>query len=119
MTSPKAITVIGGGLAGLTLGIGLRRHGIPVTIREAGSYPRHRVCGEFISGRGHETLARLGLRQKLLEAGATIANSAMFLSANAKSPTHPLPTPALCVSRFVLDALFANIFRELDGDLRE
>jgi 2-polyprenyl-6-methoxyphenol hydroxylase-like FAD-dependent oxidoreductase len=117
--SAKPITIIGGGLAGLTLGIGLRRHGIPVTIREAGSYPRHRVCGEFISGRGHAILARLGLREKLLEVGATTANTAMFLSGNAKSPVRPLPTPALCVSRFVIDALLANIFRESGGDLRE
>lgn len=117
--SANPITIIGGGLAGLTLGIGLRQHGIPVTIREAGHYPRHRVCGEFISGRGHETLARLGLREKLTEAGAITANTAMFLSGNAKSPARPLPNPALCVSRWVLDALLANIFRELGGELRE
>src|ERR1035441_4912314 len=34
-------------LLGLTLGIGLRQRGIPVTVLEAGHYPRHRVCGEF------------------------------------------------------------------------
>jgi menaquinone-9 beta-reductase len=116
---PKPITIIGGGLAGLTLGIGLRRYHIPVTIWEAGRYPRHRVCGEFISGRGHETLARLSLREQLIEAGAITASTAMFLSGNAKSPARPLPKPALCLSRFVLDAMLANVFRELGGDLRE
>ena len=35
-----------------------------------GHYPRHRVCGEFISGHGQETLRRLGLLELLLEAGA-------------------------------------------------
>jgi hypothetical protein len=115
----RPITIIGGGLAGLTLGIGLRREGIPVTIREAGHYPRHRVCGEFISGRGQETLARLGLRDELIKAGAIAATTAMFLSGNAKSPARPLAKPALCLSRFVLDALLGNVFRELGGDLHE
>ena len=58
---PEQITIVGGGLAGLTLGIGLLQRGVPVTVWEAGRYPRHRVCGEFISGRGSASLARLGL----------------------------------------------------------
>ncbi len=119
MGNLRTITIVGGGLAGLTLGIGLRRQGIPVTIWEAGHYPRHRVCGEFISGRGQETLARLGLREQLIQAGAITSNTAMFLSGNAKSPARPLPKPALCISRFVLDTLLAKMFRDLGGRLRE
>ena len=61
MAALKPITIIGGGLAGLTLGIGLRRRGIPATILEMGDYPRHRLCGEFISGGGRQVLERLGL----------------------------------------------------------
>ena len=56
MTLLKPITIVGGGLAGLTLGIGLRQRGVPVKILEAGSYPRQRVCGEFISGNGQAVL---------------------------------------------------------------
>ena len=43
------LTIAGGGLAGLSLGIALRSRGVPVRVIEAASYPRHRVCGEFIS----------------------------------------------------------------------
>src|SRR5579883_1488023 len=84
------ITIVGGGLAGLTLGIGLRQRGVPVTVWEAGHYPRHRVCGEFISGRGQETLARLGLREKLEQAGVISARTAAFFSVRAASPVHEL-----------------------------
>src|SRR5215475_7875177 len=119
MGNLRTITIVGGGLAGLTLGIGLRRQDIPVTIWEAGHYPRHRVCGEFISGRGQETLARLGLRDQLIQAGAISAHTAMFLSGTAKSAARPLPRPALCLARFVLDTILADIFRELGGELRE
>src|SRR5579863_2989570 len=76
MTEP--VTIIGGGLSGLTLGIGLRQRDVPVTIHESGDYPRHRVCGEFISGRGQLVLDRLGLLADFKSAGAIYARTAMF-----------------------------------------
>ena len=118
MPQLKSITIIGGGLAGLTLGIGLRQEGIPVVIWETSHYPRHRVCGEFISGRGQEVLQRLGLIDALRAAGARPAFSAAFFSPTTQFPIHPLPAPALCLSRFVLDDLLAGRFRALGGELR-
>ena len=115
----KPVIIVGGGLAGLTLGIGLRQRGIPATIFEAGQYPRHRVCGEFISGRGQETLTRLGLRELVDRTGAVSASSAAFFSETKSSPPRPLPTPAICLSRFDLDRALADEFRRLGGDLRE
>ncbi|MCB9898586.1 MAG: NAD(P)-binding protein, partial [Planctomycetes bacterium] len=67
--SARPITIVGGGLAGLTLGIALRRHDVPVLLDEAGRYPRHRVCGEFVNGRGREVLRALRLEAGLLAAG--------------------------------------------------
>jgi menaquinone-9 beta-reductase len=93
------ITIVGGGLAGLTLGIGLRQRGVPVAVWEAGRYPRHRVCGEFISGRGQGSLARLGLLDGLRNAGAGAAVSAAFFDGQRRLAAHPLPEAALCVSR--------------------
>jgi menaquinone-9 beta-reductase len=119
MTTLKPITIVGGGLAGLTLGIGLRQKGIPVTVWEAGHYPRHRVCGEFISGRGQDVLARFGLRESFSQAGSVLARTAAFYLGRAASPVRPLSTPALCLSRFAMDALLAKHFRELGGELRE
>jgi menaquinone-9 beta-reductase len=113
----KPITIIGGGLAGLTLGIGLQRRGVPVTIHEAGTYPRHRVCGEFISGRGQATLARLGLRELFDRAGAVNAQTTAFFSATKSTEPRPLPSLAVCLSRFTLDAALAKKFRELGGEL--
>src|ERR1039458_5594216 len=78
MPAAKPITIVGGGLAGLTLGIGLRQQGIPITVWEAGHYPRHRVCGEFISGRGQDVLTRLGLRDYFAQAGLVLARTAAF-----------------------------------------
>jgi 2-polyprenyl-6-methoxyphenol hydroxylase-like FAD-dependent oxidoreductase len=115
----KPITIVGGGLAGLTLGIGLRQRGIPVTVWEAGHYPRVRVCGEFISGRGQATLGRLGLLKCFTDAGAVLARTAAFASPCASSPVRPLPQPALCLARSEMDSLLAENFRQGGGGLRE
>ncbi len=114
----KNVTIVGGGLAGLTLGIGLRQRGVPVTVWEAGRYPRHRVCGEFISGRGQESLERLGLLQGLRKAGASAAVSAAFFASRTLVAARPLPEAALCVSRFMLDAWLARQFQSLGGTLK-
>ncbi|HSY75190.1 MAG TPA: FAD-dependent monooxygenase [Dongiaceae bacterium] len=118
MSAPKPITIVGGGLAGLTLGIALRKKQISVTICEAGNYPRHRVCGEFVSGRGLEILDELGLKEKFLVAGAIEARSSIFFPGNSKSPIRELPSPALCLSRFVMDKLLADEFQTLGGELQ-
>ena len=117
MASPGTITIVGGGLAGLTLGIGLRQHGIPVSIWEAGGYPRHRVCGEFISGNGPAVLQRLGLLPLLEKAGAIHVDSAAFISGPNRSPVRNLPSPALGLSRFQMDAALAEEFQRRGGDL--
>ena len=119
MAVAKPITIVGGGLAGLTLGIGLRLREVPVTIREAGKCQRHRVCGEFISGRGQATLARLGLAGLLDRAGAIRAHTAAFFTASRSGAPRQLPAAATCLSRHILDAVLAAEFRGLGGELLE
>ena len=114
----KPITIIGGGLAGLTLGIGLRKRGVPTTILEAGHYPRHRVCGEFISGAGGQVLRSLGL-EELMQNHARLATDCAFFTTNRLLFHRPLPSQAVSVSRFHLDAALARRFRSLGGELRE
>lgn len=113
----KPITIIGGGLAGLTLGILLRRENIPVIIHEAGSYPRHRVCGEFLSGNGRAILEDLNLGPKLQQCGATEGGRCAFFIPGRRSIDFRLPERALCLSRFEMDALLANEFESSGGHL--
>ena len=70
MIFPRPITIIGGGLAGLSLGIALRRANVETQIIEAGHYPRHRVCGEFITGLDNATIELLGIGPAFAGAGS-------------------------------------------------
>lgn len=97
----KTITITGGGLTGLSIAIALRKNGVAVSLHEAGSYPRHRVCGEFISGVSRETLEALGIAESL--ADARHHRSVAWFSGNDHLRDNLLPEPALAISRHLLD----------------
>lgn len=114
--TPRRIEIVGGGLAGLSLGIALRRAAVPVTLHEAGDYPRHRVCGEFITGLGSSTIRELGLTPVLADA---LRHTEVAWSIGEATPQiQRLPAPALGLSRHLLDARLARQFAEIGGDLR-
>ncbi|PXA04568.1 hypothetical protein DDZ13_05170 [Coraliomargarita sinensis] len=112
----RPISIIGGGLAGLSLGIGLRRTGVPVTLTEAGQYPRHRVCGEFISGLSDQTIQRLGLARALSE--SVTLHRLQWYDAESLLRDDTLPAPAKGLSRWKLDESLADEFTELGGTLQ-
>jgi hypothetical protein len=116
MSAPRPIEILGGGLAGLSLGLALRRAGVPVTLHEAGDYPRHRVCGEFITALDADTRARLGLDDFLSD--AIRHHEVAWFRRAAPLLRHDLPSPALALGRHALDLRLADAFRTAGGDLR-
>lgn len=112
---PKPIEIIGGGLAGLSLGVGLLRQGVPVTVIEAGDYPRHRVCGEFITGLADETVETLGIESVF--DGALRHADVRWHAGDRPLATMRLPQAAIGISRFVLDARLAALFKACGGTL--
>ena len=112
----RPIRIIGGGLAGLALGAAMRRFGVPVTVFEAGNYPRHRVCGEFLSGVGDDELAELGIGD--VAEGAPRHEETLWFARDRRILEQRLPEPALAISRHVLDAALARSFHAAGGELR-
>ena len=111
----RVIEIIGGGLAGLSLGIALRRAGIPVVLHEAGDYPRHRVCGEFIAGLETRTLDELGVAAAL---SGALPHAEVAWSIGERAPqVQRLPSPALALIRHTLDARLAEMFNASGGEL--
>jgi menaquinone-9 beta-reductase len=116
MTPLAPIEIVGGGLAGLSLGLALRRANVPVTIFEAGDYPRHRVCGEFIAGLEPSTIERLGLAPVL--ADALRHREVAWFVRERPGIIQRLPSPAFALSRHTLDAKLASAFVAAGGELR-
>ena len=110
----RPIIIIGGGIAGLTLGVLLRQRGAPVQLWEAHDYPRHRVCGEFISGRGAELLVEL---LPNLQTQAVAAQTVRFYADGQSSKTFTLPAAGLSIARWDLDNALAKAFTAAGGEL--
>lgn len=117
MNEPRPIEILGGGLAGLGLAIGLRTAGIPVKLHDAGRYPRHRVCGEFIAGLDAATRDALHLSTHL--SPARLAHNVTWFYRGSACHAHRLPVPALCLSRHQLDQSLATAARTLGVNLQE
>lgn len=113
----KKITIVGGGLAGLTLGIALRKASVPVDVFEAGNYPRHRVCGEFVSGRGLEVLRELDLFSLLEPHSIPVRTVCFRMRGSAKELRSLLPQAGVAISRYKLDAIMAEQFAASGGML--
>ena len=95
------VTIIGGGLAGLTAAIHLSKLGINVTIFEKNTYPKHKVCGEYISNEVLPYLKYLDLDIEKLKPAKI--SKLHFSDANSKSIFTDLPLGGFGISRYVLD----------------
>ncbi len=112
----KTITIVGGGLAGLSLGIALLKRAVPVILFEAGNFPRHKVCGEFMAGVTDATLKELGIAEHMKGAGKLKTTSWYYR--DKLDRIEDLPRPAIALSRYTLDNRMAQKFKQLGGDLR-
>ena len=117
MARVKTITIAGGGLAGLSLGIALLQGDVPVVLHEAGTYPRHRVCGEFISGLTDEVAERLDISDTLSDALSHSTTS--WFVRNHRILNATLPVAARSISRYRLDQRLQKKFISYGGQLHE
>ncbi|MDI1318824.1 MAG: NAD(P)-binding protein [bacterium] len=114
----KAITIAGGGLAGLACAIRLQERGVQVTVHERKSYPLKKVCGEFLSPGGWQRLQELGAEPFLPQA-PTELRRVRFYADESHSVDFALKPFALGLSRHAMDTALARRFQQLGGTLRE
>ena len=100
------VLILGGGVAGCAASIALARKGRSVTLIEREPTPRHKVCGEFLSGEALEDLHALGIDVASLGA---VPIDYVRLAAARRAAEAPLPFPAASLTRKALDtALIAE-----------
>lgn len=109
------VAIVGGGLAGLTASIRLSLEGYRVVVFEKKEFPRHKVCGEYVSNEVIPVLKDLGVDPFIK--GATSISRFHLTATSGKGVFSELPLGAFGLSRFVLDQLLADRAVEVGAEL--
>jgi flavin-dependent dehydrogenase len=107
------LAIIGGAPAGSSAAITAARSGATVALFEARDFPRHKVCGEFVSAESLDLLARLlhdAPEATSLFASAPVIDRTRLLLGERVIEAAVSPA-ALSISRNDLDALLWNAAR--------
>jgi len=104
------VIIIGGGLAGLCNAIHLSKFGKNVSLIEKNTYPKHKVCGEYIS---NEVLPYLSfLEINPFDFGAVKIDKFQLSTTNNKLIDAKLHLGGFGISRFQLDYILAEKAKE-------
>ncbi len=117
MTRSSDVIIIGGGLAGLTCAIHLSIKGMKVLLIEKHPYPKHKVCGEYISNEVLPYLNALGFDP--FEHGATRITRLTLSTARSNSITVNLPRGGFGISRYRIDAALAKLAAEKGANITQ
>lgn len=97
------VAIVGAGLAGSSIAATLANLGWRVLLVERDSFPRHKVCGEFISPEAQATLRHLGLFAEVAALKPVSLHATAITSRHARVLRRPLPGEAWGLSRYKLD----------------
>ena len=101
------IVIIGGGLAGLSSAIHLSKNKHSVLVIEKNEYPKHKVCGEYISNEVLPYLNFLGV--DVFKLGAKRIDKFELSTPKNKLVKANLPLGGFGISRYCLDNQLAKV----------
>ncbi len=105
------IIVVGGGLAGLCCALHLQKFGVKILLIEKHPFPRHKVCGEYVS---NEVLPYLKfLTIDPIAEGAVSIDCFEISTRQGEIIESTLPLGGFGMSRYALDKL---LFEEINGN---
>ncbi|MHB1105695.1 MAG: NAD(P)/FAD-dependent oxidoreductase [Lutibacter sp.] len=100
------VVIVGGGLAGLTSAIHLSKFGVIVLVIEKNAYPKHKVCGEYISNEVLPYLNYLDIDPFIL--GAKKIDKFLLSTKKNSVIETQLPLGGFGISRYTLDNALAK-----------
>jgi flavin-dependent dehydrogenase len=115
MEAKSDVLIIGGGLAGLTSAIHLSKFGLKVTLIEKNEFPKHKVCGEYISNEVIPYLNYLDIDISLLK--PSNITDLEFSNPKGKIISGELPLGGFGISRYVLDHYLFEKAKELGCEI--
>lgn len=95
------VIIVGGGLAGLTSAIHISKLNFKVLLIEKNTYPKHKVCGEYVSNEILPYLNFLGFNP--FKYGAKRISNFQLTTHNNKSIEAQLPLGGFGISRYEFD----------------
>lgn len=113
------LIVIGGGPAGTAAAITASCTGARVLLLEKGRFPRHKVCGEFVSAESLDLLSSLldDEGQGLLRNAGRIPRARLFLDGRVVETA--VDPPAASIARFDLDGALWKAAQRMGAEARE
>ncbi len=124
-TIKTEILIVGGGVAGASLAIRLKSLGHEVLVVEKDQFPRHKLCGEFVSPECLVQFQKLGVLDEMLEIGGESIQETTFYTENGRSLSVPSKwffngeSGALGISRAEMDFRLLTRAREVGAEICE
>ncbi|SEF67527.1 NAD(P)/FAD-dependent oxidoreductase [Paenibacillus sp. UNC499MF] len=110
--------VLGGGLAGSLIAKSLAEKGWRTLLVDRNRFPRHKVCGEFLSPEVRQMLDAAGLTDRVSALRPAAVERVRLISAEGGRVDIPLPGIAMGLSRFRLDEALHEAAAEAGARVR-
>jgi len=125
--SPYDVIIIGAGPAGCASALFLHQKGLRVLVLDRASFPRDKVCGEFISPAADDILAELGVLDTIQQSDPVRLRGVAISSYGKPElrieyppcPGRVKPMTSLSLPRFQLDHLLVQKLTEQGVEVRE